>query len=50
MGIEALYPKPNLSRPAPNQQVFPYLLSNVVIERPNQVWCVFQRSRSHFPI
>lgn len=38
MGIEALYPKPNLSRPAPNRQVFPYLLSNVVIERPNQVW------------
>ena len=38
MEIEALDPKPNLSRPAPNQQVFPYLLSNVVIERPNQVW------------
>jgi putative transposase len=38
MGIEALYPKPNLSRPAPNQQVFPYLLSGVEIERPNQVW------------
>jgi putative transposase len=38
LGIEALYPKPNLSRPAPNQEVYPYLLRDVSIERPNQVW------------
>lgn len=38
LGIEALYPKPNLSRPAPGHQIYPYLLRDVVIERPNQVW------------
>jgi putative transposase len=38
LGIEALYPKPNLSRPAPGHQVYPYLLRGVSIERPNQVW------------
>lgn len=37
-GIEALYPKPNLSRPAPGHQIYPYLLRGVAIERPNQVW------------
>jgi len=38
LGIEALYPKPNLSRPAPGHQIYPYLLRGVSIERPNQVW------------
>lgn len=38
LGIQALYPKPNLSRPAPGHQVYPYLLRGVTIERPNQVW------------
>jgi putative transposase len=38
LGIEALYPKPRLSRPAPGQEVYPYLLRGVAIERPNQVW------------
>jgi putative transposase len=38
LGIEALYPKPNLSRPAPGHEVYPYLLRGVAIERPNQVW------------
>jgi len=28
VGIKALYPKPNLSRPAPNHEVYPYLLRN----------------------
>jgi putative transposase len=37
-GMEALYPKPNLSRPEPNHEVYPYLLRGVAIERPNQVW------------
>lgn len=37
-GIEALYPKPNLSRPAPGHQIYLYLLRDVVIEHPNQVW------------
>jgi len=38
LGIEALYPKPHLSRPAPGHQVHPYLLRDVEIVRPNQVW------------
>ena len=38
LGIEAIYPKPNLSRPAPGHEVYPYLLRNVDILRPNQVW------------
>jgi len=38
MGIQAIYPKPHLSKPAPGHQIYPYLLRNVPIERPNQVW------------
>jgi putative transposase len=38
LGIEALYPKPNLSRPAPGHEIYSYLLRGVSIERPNQVW------------
>jgi putative transposase len=38
LGVEAHYPKPNLSRPAPNHEIYPYLLRGVSIERPNQVW------------
>jgi len=38
LGIEALYPKPNLSRSAPGHEIYPYLLRGVAIERPNQVW------------
>jgi putative transposase len=38
LGIEAHYPKPNLSRPAPGHEIYPYLLRGVSIERPNQVW------------
>lgn len=37
-GIEALYPKPRLSVPGPGHQVFPYLLRDLTIERPNHVW------------
>ena len=38
LGIEAHYPKPNLSRPAPGHQIYPYLLRGVDILRPNHVW------------
>jgi len=38
MGLEAAYPKPNLSKPHPGHVIYPYLLRNIVIERPNQVW------------
>jgi putative transposase len=37
-GIEAIYPKPNLSRPAPGHEIYPYLLRGVSIEPPNHVW------------
>jgi putative transposase len=38
MGLEAIYPKPKTSRPHPAHKVYPYLLRNTVVERPNQVW------------
>jgi len=38
MGIEAIAPKPNTSRPAPEHPVYPYLLRGLTIDRPNQVW------------
>lgn len=38
MGIEAIYPKPNLSTPHPNNKIYPYLLRDVQINRSNQVW------------
>lgn len=40
MGLESIAPKPALSRPHPQHQVYPYLLRGVTIERPNQVWSV----------
>ena len=38
MGIGALYPKPNLSKPHPRHKVYPYLLREVEITRANHVW------------
>lgn len=38
MGIEGLVPKANTSRPAPEHAVYPYLLRNLTICRPDQVW------------
>jgi putative transposase len=38
MGLEAMAPKPNTSRPAPEHPVYPYLLRNLKILRVNQVW------------
>ena len=38
MGIEALYRKPSLSRRHPAHQVYPYLLRDLKISRPNHVW------------
>src|SRR3712207_5292476 len=36
--IEALYRKPNTSKPAPGHTVYPYLLRKLPVTRPNQVW------------
>jgi putative transposase len=38
MGLMAIYRKPRLSRPNPDYQVYPYLLKEVTVEKPNQVW------------
>ena len=38
MSIAALGPKPRTTKPAPGHKIFPYLLRNMVIDRPNQVW------------
>jgi len=38
MGLEAIYQKPNLSRRHPTHPVFPYLLRDLAVDRPNQVW------------
>ena len=38
MGIMAIYPKPRLSQVNPEHKIFPYLLRNLTINRPNQVW------------
>ena len=37
-GVEAVYLKPNLSKPGRHSERFPYLLRNVIIFKPNQVW------------
>src|SRR6202163_4764932 len=39
MGLEAIYQKPNTSRPHPDHKVYPYLLRGLIVDRPNQVWC-----------
>jgi putative transposase len=39
MGLTALYPKPRTTRPAPGHRIYPYLLRDLTIDRPNQVWC-----------
>ena len=38
LGLEAFYPKPRLSKPDPGHEVHPYLLRDVEIKAPNQVW------------
>jgi len=38
MGLQAIYPKPRTSNAAKGHKVYPYLLRNLAITRPNQVW------------
>ncbi len=38
MGLEAIYPKPKLSAAGPGHRIYPYLLRDVKVERPDQVW------------
>ena len=38
MGLEAIYPRRRTSEPCPEHRIYPYLLRNLAIERPDQVW------------
>lgn len=38
MGLRAIYPKKNLSKPRKGHKIYPYLLRNKAIALPNQVW------------
>ena len=38
MGLEAIYPKPRTTVAGAGHKIYPYLLRNVAVERPNQVW------------
>ena len=40
MGIEALYRRPRTTKPAPGHKIYPYLLRDLEITRPNQVWAM----------
>ena len=40
MGIEAIYRRPNTSKPAPGHRIYLYLLRDVVVTRPNQAWAM----------
>lgn len=40
MGLEAIYPKRRTTRPGAGHKIYPYLLRNVAIERPDQVWSI----------
>ena len=40
MGIEALYRRPNTSKPAAGHKIYPYLLRGLAVDRPNQVWAM----------
>src|SRR5664280_3157181 len=40
MRIEAIYRKPNTSKPTPGNKIYPYLLRGLAVERPNQVWAM----------
>jgi putative transposase len=40
MGVEAIYRRPNTSRPALGHKVHPYLLRGLTVDRPDQVWAM----------
>jgi putative transposase len=39
MGLVPIYHRPRTTVPHPEHRIYPYLLRNLVIDRPNQVWC-----------
>ena len=40
IGIDAIYRRPNTSKPAPGHRIYPYLLRSLVVNRPNQAWAM----------
>jgi putative transposase len=40
MGIEALYRRPRTSKPEPGHRIYPYLLRQAKVDRPNQAWAM----------
>lgn len=38
MGIEAIYPKPNLSKPHPEHMIYPYLLRGIPVDKIDKTW------------
>ena len=39
MGLAPIYQRPRTTMPHPEHRIYPYLLRDLVIDRPNQVWC-----------
>lgn len=40
MGIQAIYPRQNTSRPEPSNKIYPYLLKGLKIDHPDHVWSI----------
>ncbi|MGH7074437.1 MAG: IS3 family transposase, partial [Stellaceae bacterium] len=39
MGLEAIYQAPRTRQPHPARRIYPYLLRDVAVDRPDHVWC-----------
>jgi len=39
LGLQAIYQRPRTSQPHPEHKIYPYLLRDLAITRPNHVWC-----------
>ena len=39
LGLQAVFQRPRTSQPHPEHGIYPYLLRDLAITRPNQVWC-----------
>lgn len=39
MGLAPIYQRPRTTVPHPGHRIYPYLLRDLVVDRPNQVWC-----------
>jgi putative transposase len=45
LGLRAIYPGPKLSAPGKDSKKYPYLLRDLEVTRPNQVWVIKRRKR-----